>query len=83
MAEKETVMLIIMDGFGCSDIKEYNAVAQADLKVLPELWRTYPHSYLEASAEFRSRSFKYRRRTDRVSVTYKNHEGYRSGGIFC
>lgn len=51
MAEKETVMLIIMDGFGCSDIKEYNAVAQADLKVLPELWRTYPHSYLEASAE--------------------------------
>lgn len=51
MAKKNTVMLIIMDGFGLSEKKEYNAVAQANLKVLPKLMQTYPHSYLEASAE--------------------------------
>ena len=28
-----------------------NAVAQADLKVLPTLWKEYPHSYLGASGE--------------------------------
>ena len=44
-------MLIIMDGFGLSEKKEYNAVAQANLKVLPKLMQIYPHSYLEASAE--------------------------------
>lgn len=51
MAKKNTVMLIIMDGFGLSEKKEYNAVAQANLRVLPKLMQTYPHSYLEASAE--------------------------------
>ena len=51
MAKKNTVMLIIMDGFGLSEKKEYNAVAQANLKVLPKLMQIYPHSYLEASAE--------------------------------
>ena len=51
MEKKETVMLIIMDGFGCSEAMEHNAVAQADLKALPALWREYPHSHLEASAE--------------------------------
>ena len=44
-------MLIIMDGFGCSDIQKDNAVAQADLKVLPKLWKEYPHSFLGASGE--------------------------------
>ena len=38
MANKKPVMLIIMDGFGCSDIQKDNAVAQANLKVLPKLW---------------------------------------------
>ena len=51
MAKKNTVMLIIMDGFGLSEKKEYNAVAQANLTVLPKLMQIYPHSYLEASAE--------------------------------
>lgn len=51
MSKKNTVMLIIMDGFGLSEKKEYNAVAQANLKVLPKLMQIYPHSYLEASAE--------------------------------
>ncbi len=51
MTKKKTVMLVIMDGFGCSDVTANNAVAQASLKVLPKLWQTYPHSYLEASGE--------------------------------
>lgn len=51
MANKKPVMLIIMDGFGCSDIQKDNAVAQADLKVLPKLWKEYPHSFLGASGE--------------------------------
>ena len=45
MANKKPVMLIIMDGFGCSDIQKDNAVAQANLKVLPKLWEEYPHSF--------------------------------------
>ena len=32
MTQKHTVMLIIMDGFGCRDEKKDNAVAMADLK---------------------------------------------------
>lgn len=51
MTKKKPVMLVIMDGFGCSTIKKDNAVAQADLKVLPKLWKEYPHSYLGASGE--------------------------------
>lgn len=51
MTKKKPVMLVIMDGFGCSTIEKDNAVAQADLKVLPKLWKEYPHSYLGASGE--------------------------------
>ena len=51
MTKKKPVMLVIMDGFGCSHIEKDNAVAQADLKVLPKLWKEYPHSYLGASGE--------------------------------
>lgn len=51
MTKKNPVMLVIMDGFGCSPITKANAVAAADLKVLPELWKNYPHAYLGASGE--------------------------------
>jgi 2,3-bisphosphoglycerate-independent phosphoglycerate mutase len=51
MTKKKPVMLVIMDGFGCSNITKDNAVAQADLKILPKLWKEYPHSYLGASGE--------------------------------
>ena len=51
MTKKKPVMLVIMDGFGCSKNEKDNAVAQADLKVLPTLWKEYPHSYLGASGE--------------------------------
>ena len=48
---KKPIMLIIMDGFGCSSLRDGNAVAQADLQVLPKLVQTYPHAQLEASGE--------------------------------
>lgn len=51
MTKKKPVMLVIMDGFGCSHIEKDNAVAQADLKVLPKLWKEYPHSYLAHRAK--------------------------------
>ena len=51
MAKKHTVMLIIMDGFGLSEKKEYNAVAQANLKVLPKFDANISALVLEASAE--------------------------------
>lgn len=49
MNNKKTVMLIIMDGFGCSNDPRNNAVAEANLKVLPKLWSECPHSHLGAS----------------------------------
>jgi 2,3-bisphosphoglycerate-independent phosphoglycerate mutase len=50
-AAKKTVMLIIMDGFGCSDKQTGNAMAQAKLPRLTELAGTFPHAHLEASGE--------------------------------
>ena len=89
MAKKNTVMLIIMDGFGLSEKKEYNAVAQANLKVLPKLMQIYPHSYLEASAEavglphgqIGNRPPEYRCRSHCLSISYENYKGYRNGGF--
>jgi 2,3-bisphosphoglycerate-independent phosphoglycerate mutase len=51
MNKKSTVMLVIMDGLGCRQDSMDNAVAEADLKVLPRLWQEYPHSHLQASGE--------------------------------
>lgn len=51
MTAKKPVMLIIMDGFGCSDVTGNNAVAQAKLPCLNDLWKNCPHSHLEASGE--------------------------------
>ena len=48
---KSPVMLIIMDGFGCSKVTAGNAVAEAKLPVLKSLMDNYPHSHLEASGE--------------------------------
>lgn len=50
--EKQTVMLVILDGFGIGDPKDpFNAIATANLQVLPKLWDTYPHNQLQASGE--------------------------------
>lgn len=43
------VVLIILDGWGCSDDKEFNAIAAANKPVWDRLWRQYPHSYIRTS----------------------------------
>ena len=42
-------MLIILDGFGYSDEKKYNAIAQADTPNLHTWIKEYPHCLLQAS----------------------------------
>mgnify|MGYP001572510392 FL=1 len=41
--------MLILDGWGLSDEKEYNAIAQAKTPNFDWLWNTFPHSELEAS----------------------------------
>lgn len=48
MAHKP-IVLIILDGFGYSPEKEYNAIAQADAPHLHAWFREYPHALLKAS----------------------------------
>ncbi len=49
---KQPVMLVILDGFGIGDKKDpFNAIATANLSVLPSLWKNCPHSQLSASGE--------------------------------
>ena len=45
------VILIILDGWGLSDEKEYNAIAQAKTPNFDQLWNNFPHSRLEASGK--------------------------------
>lgn len=40
---KKPVVLVIMDGFGINERKDYNAVALANTPVLDELLQKYPH----------------------------------------
>lgn len=47
--DRKTTMLIIMDGFGCSDSKDGNAIAAADLPNIRSLKKKYPHTKLGAS----------------------------------
>jgi len=46
---KELTALIVMDGFGLSDIKEGNAVAAADTPNFDKYWNSYPHARMHAS----------------------------------
>ncbi len=46
---KDLVVLIIMDGFGLSDRKEWNAVYQAQTPNLDRYWNEYPHVAIGAS----------------------------------
>lgn len=48
MAKKLTA-LIIMDGFGLSDVKEGNAVYEADTPNFDRYWNEYPHGQIHAS----------------------------------
>lgn len=45
------VFLIVLDGWGYSEIKEGNAIALAHLPHFQYLWQHYPHALIEASGE--------------------------------
>lgn len=46
------VLLLILDGFGYSEIAADNAIAQAHKPNLDALWRDYPHTLINASESF-------------------------------
>ncbi len=43
------VILLVLDGWGLSDDKEYNAITQAETPNFDYLWNNFPHTKLEAS----------------------------------
>lgn len=43
------IILIILDGWGISEDKKHNAIAQADTPNFNYLWNNFPHARLEAS----------------------------------
>jgi 2,3-bisphosphoglycerate-independent phosphoglycerate mutase len=45
------VALVILDGWGCAPAGPGNAVELAETPTFDRLWRTYPHTTLEASGE--------------------------------
>ena len=46
-----TVALIILDGWGYRQEREFNAIAEANTPFWDSLWERYPHSFLRASEE--------------------------------
>lgn len=46
---RDLTALIVMDGFGLSDIKEGNAVAAANTPNFDKYWDAYPHAFMHAS----------------------------------
>ena len=46
---KPLTALLILDGFGCSEEKEHNAIAADGVKNVASLWERYPHTTLGAS----------------------------------
>ena len=49
LKQKGPLALIILDGFGHSDVREGNAVAHAQMPFYDELREKYPHTLIEAS----------------------------------
>lgn len=49
MGKKKPFLLIILDGFGLREEREYNAVKLAATPCLDRLWAEYPHTRLTAS----------------------------------
>ena len=43
------MLLVILDGWGCSDIQQDNAIANAKKPVWDRLWANYPHTYINGS----------------------------------
>ncbi len=46
---KPITALIILDGFGCSQDQEFNAIAADGAVHVKKLWNSYPHTTLQAS----------------------------------
>lgn len=46
---KKPVVLIILDGFGYSETKKYNAIAHAQTPVWSNLWQNCPHALIDTS----------------------------------
>lgn len=51
MTPERSVVLIILDGWGHSPVYEGNAIAQANTPTFDRLWKSYPHTLLQASGE--------------------------------
>ncbi len=47
----DLVALVILDGWGCALAGPGNAIELADTPVFDRLWRTFPHTTIEASGE--------------------------------
>src|SRR5687768_15810474 len=48
-AERPFLILIVIDGFGCRNESEHNAIAQADTPRFSSLWKEHAWTTLEAS----------------------------------
>lgn len=49
MKNNHPVALVILDGFGYSTEKEYNAIAKADMPHFMQWWQNYPHAIIQAA----------------------------------
>src|SRR5512141_1676652 len=49
MAERPFLILIVLDGFGCRDDREWNAIAEAEKPRFDRLFREWPWTTLDAS----------------------------------
>ncbi|MCH8550784.1 MAG: 2,3-bisphosphoglycerate-independent phosphoglycerate mutase [Natronospirillum sp.] len=48
-AQKKTVALIILDGFGYSETSQSNAIREANTPTWDRLWKDYPHNLVKTS----------------------------------
>ena len=48
LGHKRTI-LIILDGWGHTDITEYNAIYSANKPIWDNIWEKYPHTLINAS----------------------------------
>jgi len=51
MTASKPFALIILDGWGYREESDHNAIVQAHTPVMDRLWREFPHSLLDASAQ--------------------------------
>jgi 2,3-bisphosphoglycerate-independent phosphoglycerate mutase len=48
---KQTKLLVILDGWGYSEVVEHNAIKQANTPIFDNLLHTYPHTLINTSGE--------------------------------